>query len=46
VDKTLLKTRPAWGLAVHGNEGINQDGVTVFSFTGKVLVARRPPATG
>ncbi len=46
VDRMPLKTRPAWGLAVHENEGINQDGVTVFSFTGKVLVARRPGTEG
>ena len=45
-DRMPLKTRPAWGLAVHENEGINQDGVTVFSFTGKVLVARRPGTEG
>ena len=42
LEKREMRTRPQWGLAIHGNEGVNQDGVTVFSFAGKVLVARRP----
>jgi acyl dehydratase len=42
VEKREMKTRPQWGLAIHANEGVNQDGTLVFSFTGKVLVARRP----
>ena len=44
LEKRDMRTRPQWGLLIHGNEGVNQDGVTVFSFTGKVLVARRPAA--
>jgi len=43
-DKKDLKSRPGWGLLVHANEGVNQDGVTVFSFIGKVLVAKKPVA--
>lgn len=42
IETKPLKTRPAWGIAVHRNEGVNQDGETAFSFIGKVLVARRP----
>jgi acyl dehydratase len=29
-------------MLTHANEGVNQHGEPVFSFTGKVLVARRP----
>jgi acyl dehydratase len=30
----LSASRPGWGLATHDNEGVNQKGQTVFSFTG------------
>lgn len=42
VEKAEIRSRPQWGLALHRNEGVNQDGVLVFSFTGKVFVARKP----
>jgi acyl dehydratase len=35
--------RPEWGLLVMENEGRNQTGELVFSFTGRVLVERRNP---
>jgi acyl dehydratase len=40
--KRELKSRPGWGLVTFHNEGINQKGETVMTFTGKLLVARRP----
>ncbi len=39
--KRELSSRPHWGLVFAGNTGINQHGATVFSFDGKLLVARR-----
>lgn len=43
--KRELASNPNWGLVTSRNEGINQRGELVFSFEGKVLVARRqwPP---
>lgn len=35
-------SRPQWGLAEFHNNGINQRGELVFSFTGKAFVPRRP----
>ena len=40
-DKRELVSRPGWGLVFYHNEGINQKGQTVMSFTGKLLVARK-----
>ena len=40
--KRDLATRPGWGLLFSHNEGFNQSGDVVFSFDGKVLVAKRP----
>lgn len=40
--KRELSSRPDWGLVFARNTGINQHGKTVFSFDGKLLVARRP----
>lgn len=39
--KRELVSRPAWGLVMSRSEGRNQRGELVFSFEGKVLVARR-----
>jgi acyl dehydratase len=39
--KRRLNSRPGWGLVFSANTGTNQDGVTVFSFDGKVLVRCR-----
>jgi len=39
--KRELASRPGWGLVFFHNEGINQKGEPVISFTGKLLVARR-----
>ncbi len=39
--KRALASRPGWGLVFYHNEGINQKGEPVISFTGKLLVARR-----
>lgn len=38
--KRLLSSRPTWGLVESQNEGINQDGTLVFSFKGKIFMAR------
>ena len=38
--------RPKWGLMASRNEGHNQHGEKVFSFTGRVLVERRTPLGG
>jgi acyl dehydratase len=43
--KRELASRPAWGLVFMHNEGINQLGQPVFSFSGKVLVRRRAAAS-
>lgn len=39
--KRLSASRPDWGLLFHKNEGINQDGVCVFSFEGCAFRERR-----
>jgi acyl dehydratase len=39
--KRVLASRPGWGLVESLNEGVNQKGETVFSFEGRVLVARK-----
>ena len=39
--KRELASRPAWGMVFSLNEGHNQNGELVFSFEGKVLLARR-----
>ena len=39
--KRELRSRQDWGLVMAHNTGFNQDGVKVFSFDGKLLVARR-----
>lgn len=39
--KRTLSSRPTWGLIETRNEGTNQNGTLVFSFTGKVFVARK-----
>jgi acyl dehydratase len=39
--KRRLNSRLGWGLVFSANTGTNQDGVTVFSFDGKVLVRCR-----
>lgn len=38
-----LKSRPNWGIWLSLNEGINQKGQQVMSFTGQVLAERRTP---
>jgi acyl dehydratase len=40
-NKRELGSRPEWGLIFSHNEGINQHGELVFSFSGRVLVRRR-----
>jgi acyl dehydratase len=39
--KREMASRPQWGIVSSFNEGRNQQGEPVFSFEGKVLVARR-----
>ena len=39
--KREMASRPEWGLVFSLNESFNQNGEMVFSFEGKVLVARR-----
>lgn len=39
--KRTLGSRPGWGLVSQHNEGVNQNGEIVFSFTGHVLVGLR-----
>lgn len=41
IDKVPSKSRPAVGLVVTDNEGVNQNGELVFSVVGKVFVERR-----
>lgn len=41
--KRALASKPGWGLVFFHNEGVNQKGETVMSFTGKLLVARQTP---
>lgn len=38
--KRLLASRPTWGLVEARNEGVNQSGVLVFSFSSKIFMAR------
>lgn len=38
--KRALSSRPTWGLVETRNEGTNQNGTLVFSFTSKVFVMR------
>jgi acyl dehydratase len=42
--KRELASRPDWGLIFSHNEGVNQLGQPVFSFSGKVLARRRGAA--
>lgn len=44
MDKRELASRPDWGLVTADVEGLNQDGVPVFRFTAKLLIARRAAA--
>ncbi len=39
--KRAMSSRPDWGIVFARNTGINQHGEMVFSFDGKLLVARR-----
>jgi acyl dehydratase len=39
--KRELRSRPGWGMVFSENEGVNQKGELVFSFSGQVLVERR-----
>ena len=39
--KREMTSRPEWGLVFADNTGLNQNGDLVFSFKGKLLVARR-----
>lgn len=41
LDKRLLKSRPGWGLLVHQDEGVNQNGEVVMRMTSNLFVARR-----
>lgn len=43
--KVDLKSRPEWGLWLSTNEGHNQRGELVLSFTGQALAERRHPFT-
>lgn len=38
IGKRPLKSRPEWAMLDAANEGINQDGVPVISFTGHVMI--------
>ena len=39
IQKRLLKSRPGWGMVSGYSEGINQNGVLVFSFESSELIA-------
>ena len=39
--KRLLASRPGWGMVSFSNDCVNQEGETVFTFDGKVLVPCR-----
>ena len=41
-EKVELRSRPQWGLIRSRNEGVNQRGELVLSFTGQALIQRRP----
>jgi len=41
-EKVALRSRPQWGLIRSRNEGVNQRGELVLSFTGQALIQRRP----
>jgi len=41
-EKVDLRSRPEFGILRSLNEGINQDGVRVLSFTGQVFMPRKP----
>lgn len=41
-NKVDLKSRPEFGILESHNEAINQDGVTVMTYTGKAYIGRRP----
>jgi acyl dehydratase len=41
-EKVELKSRPAFGILRSFNEAINQDGVSVMTFTGQGFMGRRP----
>ncbi len=43
VGKKDSKSRPEYGLVISRHEGINQDGETVISLQGSILVERRDP---
>lgn len=40
-----LASRPGWGLLFSDNQGINQDGILVFRFDGKVMSRTTRPAS-
>ena len=40
--KRDMASRPGWGLVFALNEGVNQDGILVFSFESKVMTPKRP----
>ena len=40
-DRRPLKSRPGWGLLASLNSGVNQNGESVLSFEGRVLVQMR-----
>jgi len=40
-DKRHMASRPEWGIVFSHNEGINQNGETVMSFDGKLIMAVR-----
>ncbi|HMM14561.1 MAG TPA: MaoC family dehydratase [Parvibaculum sp.] len=41
IEKIELRSRPNWGIIRSRNEGVNQNGELVLSFTGQGLVQRR-----
>ena len=43
-EKIELKSRPAYGLLVSRNEGVNQHSDLVISFLGRLFVERRTPS--
>lgn len=38
IGKRAMRSRPGWAMLDAANEGINQDGVPVISFTGHVMI--------
>jgi len=41
LEKRALRSRPGWGLLLHYDEGVNQNGEVVMSMTTNLFVARR-----